>query len=196
MLILLLLLACSDPEPLSADQISYGNLTVKDELDVLAGRTQALSDANAPEAPVGDQRILDLEARISRLELALAQIQQNGTSSATAVGFDPRTTTMSATNVQAALDELEARVSKAESKLGQDMGQAGPGMFTQASGRGGGPGGGGQGGGGQGGGGQGGPGGGGMQGGGGGGGMQGGGGGMQGGGGGMQGGGGGMQGGH
>jgi BMFP domain-containing protein YqiC len=164
MIPLLLLLSCSDPEPPSADQISYGNLSVKDELDLLAARTLALGDASPPEASVSDQRMADLEARIARLELALAQIQQTGTTSATAVGFDPRSTTLSSTNVQTALDELEARVSKAESKLGQDMGQAGPGMYTQANGRGGGQGGG-----------------------------QGGGGGMQGGGGGMQGGGGGGQ---
>ncbi len=181
MLPLLLLLACSDPPAPRADQIPYGDGTVADALDRALAQGGSAEEGEDERDPPGfsPERLAQLEERIGRLELVITQIQQTGTTTATAVGFDPRATTLSSTNVQTALDELEARVSKMESKVGQEMGQAGPGMFAVPNGRSGGPGGGG-------GGGMQGGGGGGMQGGGGGGGgMQGGGGG----GGGMQGGG-------
>ncbi len=156
MISLLLLLACSSAPHPTADQIRYGDGTVQDALDrALAASAANEADEDERDPPgFSPERLASLEERIGKLELILVQMQQNGVSSATVVGFDPRATTLAATNVQGALDELEARVSKMEGKVGQEMGQAGPGMFTSARGGGGG-----------------------MQGGGGGGGMQGGGGG-------------------
>ena len=150
---ILLLIACSrSPDPCSAADIRYGEISVKEALDHMDARIQAQADAQPARDPVtGSTGGPSTEDRLAQLSLEVNQLEQVGTSKASVVAYNPSSTTLEAKNVQDALDELEARVARLESKSGQEMGQAGPGMFANPSGGQRGGGGGGQGGGGQGG---------------------------------------------
>ncbi len=74
------------------------------------------------------KRIAELEERVSQLELHVARILEEGSSRAEWVGYDPSRTTLSARNLQDAIDELASEL-KALQRGQEDMGQAGPGLF-------------------------------------------------------------------
>ncbi|MFT4974989.1 MAG: hypothetical protein ACI8S6_000872 [Myxococcota bacterium] len=125
-MLLWLLLACGgDPQALQAEDIRYKDGTLADALDALAARPE-------PE-PVDLDRIAaqlqSLEERISRAELDLVDLRNNGRMPAGDVIYDPRITTMDAHNLQDALDAVDKRIASLESRLGDNLGEAGPGLF-------------------------------------------------------------------
>lgn len=133
MLLLWLALGCHQPtEAPKAADIAYGDGTVADALDRLA-KERALTDKEpAPNANDKAAELLRFEERIVRLELAVANLQNNGALAASGVGYTPSVSGIDARNAQDALDQLGLRLAKIESKLGQDMGTAGPGLYSQS----------------------------------------------------------------
>lgn len=122
----ILLFACEQepPPPVDAADVRYGAESVKSALDRLS------SQEEPPASPTDEAvRLEALEDRIGKLELTISELQTQGVVPAENVSFDPRATKLGGTEVQSALTELEKRVAAAEEKLGQDMGQPGPGLF-------------------------------------------------------------------
>lgn len=108
-----------------------------DQQAALAGAAAAQAQADDPEALALGARLTRLEARLSDLELALATFEQQGIERSKLVSYDPRATTLAGTNVQDALTELENRVGKMESRVLDDLGEPGPGLFEVKDRRGG-----------------------------------------------------------
>ena len=130
-MVLLLLLACSDPPPPpSASNTSFdptanavSATTVQEALEELY-RRQAILDVPARE-PIGSD-MAGISAQLTNIEMRIAAIEAAKVGTAEAVTFDPRTTTLAARDVQAALVELELRLSKLEKV---DPGKAGGALF-------------------------------------------------------------------
>ncbi|MEC7946633.1 MAG: hypothetical protein VX265_03635 [Myxococcota bacterium] len=146
LLALLVLSTACATDPVDARDIVVGG----ESLDaVLARLEQQAAVARAPddeaddEAPADgalDSRLRRIETRLGDLELALATFEQKGIERSKIVSYDPRATKLAATNVQDALTELENRLDQVESRVLDDLGEPGPGLFEN-KGRGG-PGGG------------------------------------------------------
>lgn len=128
---LLLLLACQTAPP-TAGELRYGDSTVAATLDrLVAAEAQRTEAAAQAEAPVTAARVQALEERIALLELRIVDLDNTGILPAEQIGFDPRKTTLQAQDLQAAVDELYARVKAVEERAEPDMGRPGPGMFTR-----------------------------------------------------------------
>jgi hypothetical protein len=95
-----------------------------DELYVRCGDNAAVTTAAAPLAADTNA----LAARVQVLELRLEQLETQGVFPAEKVTYDPRKTTLEGKTVQAAVDELEARVTKLEDGR-VDHGAPGPELF-------------------------------------------------------------------
>lgn len=128
---LLLLLACSDPAPppsaaattFDPTAAAASATTVQQALEELY-RRQALLEVPPKDPIVGSTE--GISAQLTNIEMRLAAIEAAKVGTAEAVTFDPRTTTLAARDVQAALVELEARLSKLEKT---DPGQPGGALF-------------------------------------------------------------------
>ena len=145
--------AC-EPEPPDPNEIFIGDeslATIIVRLDQRTAHTaEASKDSDADDAAIApddiDARLTRLATRMSDLELALSRLEQHGVERAAVVSFDPRATRLSGTNVQEALTEIENRVDELESRVLDDLGEPGPGLFDlrgkgKGKGKGGGPGG-------------------------------------------------------
>lgn len=138
MLSLILLLACN-PAPPSAAELSYGDSTVAATLDQLvAAEARRAHELAEQEDAVSVARVQALEERIALLELRIVDLDTTGILPAEQIGYDPRSTTLEAQDLQTAVDELYARVKAVEERAEPNMGSPGPGMFAQPA-RGGGP---------------------------------------------------------
>lgn len=121
-----------DGEPL--DQVLLRVEKQATQAGIAAAQAQGGGDAD----PSGlEARLGRLETRLSDLELALATLEQHGVERSKLVSYDPRATKLSGTNVQDALTELEGRVNQVESRVLDDLGEAGPGLFEVKDRRGG-----------------------------------------------------------
>jgi len=120
-----------DGEPLNAV------LARLDQQAALAGAAAAEAKAVDPADDAMGARLTRLETRLSDLELALATLEQHGVERSKLVSFDPRATKLGGTNVQDALTELENRVGQVESRVLDDLGEPGPGLFEVKDRRGG-----------------------------------------------------------
>ncbi len=129
-----LLLGCADRAPPDATALPYGDSNVAATLDLLvaAEARRAERDA-AQDLPVTAARVQTLEDRIARVELELARLEEQGIIPAAKVGYDPRSTTLDARDLQAAVDELHARVKAIEEQREPGMGSPSNAMFTQPS---------------------------------------------------------------
>ncbi len=136
LLLLPLLAACGTSDTVSADRV----LVDGEPLSAVVARLEAkaveagvaAAEARAAEpAEPGDiaSQVARLDERLTNIELAIANLEQHGIERARVVSYDPRSTTLGATNVQEALTELEGRVGKVEAKVLDDLGEPGPGLF-------------------------------------------------------------------
>ena len=127
-----LLLACgSSSDKVYAEDIIYKDGSVQDALSQLESRISdnRLTGSAAPTLLELSVQVSNLEDRMSRVELETTTLKINGLMPAENVSYDPRATTLSARDLQTALDELTARLEDAEEQLAEDMGEAGPGLF-------------------------------------------------------------------
>jgi len=128
MMLIWMWLACADAP--TVEDISYGDGSVGDALARLEAAVAAQPEQNSdPRIDEIENKLRIIEDRILQLEVAVTDLQTHGVMPATHIGYDPRTTTLDGENVQDALDQLEARLSSVENKVGQDMGEPGPGLF-------------------------------------------------------------------
>ena len=125
-------LACGiSSDKLYAEDVVYRDGSVQDALLRLESQLSAdpLTAPNAPTLLELSVQLSNLEDRMGRVELETTTLKINGLVPAENVSYDPRATTLSARDLQSALDELTARVAVAEKQLDEDMGEAGPGLF-------------------------------------------------------------------
>jgi hypothetical protein len=128
MMLIWMWLACADP-PIAED-IPFGEGSVGEALTRLeAAAQQPREQPTDPRVEEIETKLGIIEDRILQLEVAVTDLQTHGVIPATHIGYDPRSTTLDSENVQSALDELETRLADVESRVGQDMGRAGPGLF-------------------------------------------------------------------
>ena len=83
MITLLLLVACSTSAPPTASDVAYKGGTVQEALDRLSASASPASTEEGDAPRLTDQQLILLEERVARMELIVAQIQQNGTTTAT-----------------------------------------------------------------------------------------------------------------
>ncbi|MBK7759325.1 MAG: hypothetical protein IPO67_31465 [Deltaproteobacteria bacterium] len=100
--------------------------------------TSAASEAAAPSAAEEedraraealDRRLSDLEQRLARVELLVAELHEGGIADAEDVRFDPSRTTLSARTVQEAVTELHVAVTSIKREASAGMGSPGGGLF-------------------------------------------------------------------
>lgn len=84
-----------------------------------------VDDMNALRDEV-DRRLSGMEERLGNLEMQVAEISEAKLADADQVAYDPSRTTLSATDLQQAIDELAGEVSDAQR---QDMGTPGDRLF-------------------------------------------------------------------
>ena len=127
----------SSSKEYSAYDIAYGDVTVAEaiqRLEASDNQVGEISDSEDGSGGLTVKRAQSLEERLARLELFLSELEHMGIIQAEAVGYDPRVTTLQATNLQDAMDQIEKRVSTLEEKMGQDMGSAGSGLYSMQGG--------------------------------------------------------------
>jgi hypothetical protein len=134
MSLLALLLACGSGTDTSGTRVTFDSTrsgtsatTVQGAIDELYARCKTAPAAVA-EGPDVSAAAVDLSGRIQLLELRQTELLTNGVYGAEKVTYDPRDTTLSGRTVQAALDELEARVEALERGT-VDQGEPGPALF-------------------------------------------------------------------
>ena len=112
------LLACSTPAPV-AEPVT----------EVVTVQTDGVTvdDMNALRDEV-DRRLSGREERLGNLEMQVAEISEARLADADQVAYDPSKTTLDATDMQQAIDELADEVSGLRA-AGTDMGQPGPKLF-------------------------------------------------------------------
>ncbi|MCK6521817.1 hypothetical protein L6R49_10300 [Myxococcota bacterium] len=101
--------------------------------------TTAAAEATAPSANAEeedraraeqlDRRLSDLEQRLARVELLVAELHEGGIADAADVRYDPSRTTLSARTVQDAVTELHVAVSAMRKESSAGMGSPGGGLF-------------------------------------------------------------------
>ena len=124
-MLLWVFLACGDADgPIDARDVQYNGQSLAAALDAM----QPAPEEDDPDAKLRAQ-LQQLEERISRAELDLVDVRNNGRMPASDVVYDPRATTMDAHNLQDALDAASARIAALEAQLGDKMGEPGPGLF-------------------------------------------------------------------
>ncbi|MEY3212132.1 MAG: hypothetical protein RIT28_2613 [Pseudomonadota bacterium] len=103
-----------------------------------AEATSAAAEAVAPSAAEEedraraealDRRLSDLEQRLARVELLVAELHEGGIADAEDVRFDPSRTTLSARTVQEAVTELHVAVTSMKRESSAGMGSPGGGLF-------------------------------------------------------------------
>lgn len=108
------------------------------EVGPQAELTSAASEAAAPSAAEEedraraealDRRLSDLEQRLARVELLVAELHEGGIADAEDVRFDPSRTTLSARTVQEAVTELHVAVTSIKREASAGMGSPGGGLF-------------------------------------------------------------------
>ena len=110
-------LACGiSSDKLYAEDVVYRDGSVQDALLRLESQLSAdpLTAPNAPTLLELSVQLSNLEDRMGRVELETTTLKINGLVPAENVSYDPRATTLSARDLQSALDELTARVAVAE----------------------------------------------------------------------------------
>jgi hypothetical protein len=108
------------------------------EVDPQAEATSAASETVAPSAAeeedraraeAMDRRLSDLEQRLARVELLVAELHDGGIADAKDVRYDPSRTTLSARSVQEAVTELHVAVAAMKRESSAGMGSPGGGLF-------------------------------------------------------------------
>ena len=126
-------IAChTEPETVSVDDIIWNGkpLTVALEEISKSGTATGAVQTKGSDTTGLEKRIGLLEERVDRIEIVISELQSNGIGHSQLVNYDPRATKLSAKNVQEALTELENRLSETESRVLDDLGPPGQGLFN------------------------------------------------------------------
>jgi hypothetical protein len=104
------------------------------EAEAPSAATEAIAASAAEEedrarAEALDRRISDLEQRLARVELLVAELHEGGIADAEDVRYDPSRTTLSARTVQEAVTELHVAVTSMKREASAGMGSPGGGLF-------------------------------------------------------------------
>jgi len=134
--LLLSLLACSSdpPRQVTTSDIPWKDGTLSMALASLEAKCGIQTGSNVPDDYYNTIKKLQadislVDEQVARLNQTLEEIQGSGVGNAALINFDPRATTLSAKNVQDALDEMMARLKVLEHHVLDEMGEPGPGLF-------------------------------------------------------------------
>lgn len=94
-----------------------------------AAAPSATEEEDRARAERLDRRLSDLEQRLARVELLVAELHEGGIADAADVRYDPSRTTLSARTVQEAVTELHVAVASMRKESSAGMGSPGGGLF-------------------------------------------------------------------